>query len=169
MLSKTNIYAHLTSLPPCAKLPKDAVKICKNENSVETSSGSSTAIPLSSTRDPINGNLLEFGDSVVAIMWSAATPFKSVLITLFSMNTEVGIVGKSVIGIVFVSLRILLGDLTPLRCRIQAKWLKYMLLIWKIVCVLTATDYSVGRRMLSDSCRWLPVHCRFAVHQCSWD
>lgn len=104
-------------MPPCAKLPKDAVRICRNENRVEISSDSSRATPLASTFEPINGSLLEFGDKVVAIIWSAlCTLFKSVLITSFSMNTEVGSTdgGKSVIGIVFVSLRMLLGDFIPL-------------------------------------------------------
>lgn len=54
-----------TSLPPWAKLPNVAVKICKNENNCETSSGSSVLMVVS-VLDAINGTLLEFGDKVAA-------------------------------------------------------------------------------------------------------
>lgn len=100
-LDSTVGCTYLTSLPPCAKLPKVAVSICKNENSADTSSGSSILF-VSSGFCAISGTLLEFGDNVAE--------------TIFSKLTVLSTLSMSAAAILFVELLLLLHFVSPLLC-----------------------------------------------------
>lgn len=72
--------AHLTSLPPCAKLPNVAVNTCKNENNLDTFSSVSSLF-LVAVPECIKGTLLEFGD-IVELLFSSI-PSKLIPLSTF--------------------------------------------------------------------------------------